>query len=345
MFAPQQLGVSGQPVGKPQMIARGGRDQLFEPLPRHLIGQQFGIGLLADGARGQEDHARRGKTVGRALLGFHHRQIGVGRKTEHAGEIRHRLADLFAVGLRHVGLGPAEIEGGGDAFAGDARRSALHDGDAAGKRGALELDLVARLVAGGFLAVVAGAQHGVARRHGDAHVGGETVGGVAAYGEPARRVQQEAEIGMDGGELDAVDRRILLPGEFAVVVEGDGDGLALDEGLIEVQAHAEVLLVAGRLNLLALVVHHARHVERVVQFEGGGGDVVVQGHEAHTGLGGEGLRVRRDLGVNGVLLHVDAGAAVLRQGGARAADAERQSENEGERTVTRHESLVLPEYP
>ena len=139
---------------------------------------------------------------------------------------------------------------------------------------------------------------------------------------------------MDGGELDAVDRRVFLAGEFAVVVEGDGDRLALGQRLLEAQPHGEILLVARRRNLLALVVHHARDVERVVQFEGGGGDVVVQRDEAHARLGGEGLGCRRDLGVDGVLLHVDARAAVLRPGGA---GAERQSENGGERTITKHE--------
>ena len=51
-------------------------------------------------------------------------------------------------------------------------------------------------------------------------------------------------------------------------------------------------------------------------------------------FGGEGLGGGRDLGVDGVLLHVDAGAAVLRPGGG---GGERQSESGGERTITKHE--------
>ena len=139
---------------------------------------------------------------------------------------------------------------------------------------------------------------------------------------------------MDGGELDAVDGRILLPGELAVVIEGHGDGLAFGQRLLESQAHGEILLIARGLDLFALVIDHARDVERVVQLEGGGGDVVVERDEAHARLGGEGLGVRRDLGVDGVLLHVDAGAAVLRPGGG---GGERQGESGSERTITKHE--------
>ena len=187
VFAPQEFGIGGQSVGEPQVIARGGRDQFLEPLAGHLVGQQLGVDLFADAARGQENHARGGKAVGRAFLGLHDGEIGVGRQAEHAGEIRHGLTDLLAVRLRHFRFRTAEIEGGGDAFTGHARRLTLHDGDAAGKGGAIELNLVARLVADGFLAIVAAAQHGIAHRHGDVQVGGEAVGGVAADREPARR--------------------------------------------------------------------------------------------------------------------------------------------------------------
>src|ERR1019366_7585879 len=159
----------------------------------------------------------------------------------------------------YVRLRAAEKQGGGDALAGPAGREILDDVDAAGKRGALELDLEAGLVAGDFLAVEAAAQHGVTHGHGDMQVGGETVGGIAADGEPARRVHEVSEVGMDGGEPDAVDGGIFLPGELAVVVEGDGDGLALDERLLKTEADGEILLVAGGRNLLARAIHHARH--------------------------------------------------------------------------------------
>ena len=69
---------------------------------------------------------------------------------------------------------------------------------------------------------------------------------------------------MDRRELDAVDRRILLAGEFAVVIEGDVDGLAFDKGLLEAEPDGEILLIARRRNLLAFVVHHAGDVECVV---------------------------------------------------------------------------------
>jgi len=211
VLAPEELGISGQPVGEPEMIARGGGEQLLEPLARHLIGQQLGVGLPADAARREEDHAGRRIAVGRAFLGLHDGQIGIGRNAEQAGKIRHGLADLLAVSLRHVRLRTAEIEGGGDAFAGHAGRGVLDNGDAAGERGTLELDLEAGLIAHGFLAVETAAQHGVAGGHGDMQVGGETVGGIAADGEPARGVQQVSEVGMDGGELDAVDGESSCP--------------------------------------------------------------------------------------------------------------------------------------
>ena len=151
MLAPEELGIGGQAVGEPEVIARGGGEQFLEPLARHLVGEEFRIGLLADAARGEEDHTGRRIAVGRALFGFHDGEVGVGRNTEHAGEIRHGLAGLLAVELGHFGLRTAEIERGGYAFAGDFGGLSFYDGDAAGKRGVVELDFVAGLIADGSL--------------------------------------------------------------------------------------------------------------------------------------------------------------------------------------------------
>ena len=91
---------------------------------------------------------------------------------------------------------------------------------------------------------------------------------------------------MDGGEADAVNRRFLGAGEFAVVGKDRGVSLALGQGRLEGKPHAEILLVARHLDGLAAGVLHARQVERVVQLEAGRGDVVVGRREAHRRLGG-----------------------------------------------------------
>ena len=106
MLGPEQLGISGQAVGEPEMIAGSGGEQFLAPLARHLVGQQLRVGLLADSARGQEDHTGRRIAVGRALFGFHHGQVGVRRHTIDAGEIRHDLADLLAVSCAISASGP-----------------------------------------------------------------------------------------------------------------------------------------------------------------------------------------------------------------------------------------------
>ena len=116
---------------------------------------------------------------------------------------------------------------------------------------------------------------------------------------------------MDGGELDAKNGRIFVAGEAAVVVERERDGLARGERLLEAQPQGGILLVAGSGNLLAFFIHHARHVERVVQFEGGRGDAVAHGQETHAGLGCQRRGVRRDFRLDGVLLDIDAGGGAV----------------------------------
>ncbi len=325
------------------MIARGGPHQLLPPLPRNLVGDQLGAGLAADAARRQKNQARRGIAVGRALFGLHHRQIGIGRQAEHAREIRHHLAGLLSVGLRHVRFRPAEVERSGDALRRHFHGISLDHRNAAGKRRMLELEFEYILVAGRLARVHAAAQHGVTRGHGDAHIGRKAVGGIAAHGEPAGRVHQVREIRMDGRELNALDRRVFLPRQPAVVEKRDGDRLALGERLLEAQPHGGILLVARGGNLLVLGVQHARNVERVVQLERRRGDVVVERREPHHGLHRDELLVGRDFRVDGVLLDVDAGAPLLRRRGHRQ-QAGRHGRGNRDTEITKHERLVLPEF-
>ena len=129
------------------MVARSGGNRFLPPLPRHLIGEQFLVGLGADAAGRKKDHAGRGVTVGRAGFGFDNSHVGVRREAEHAGEIRHQRSYGLAFGLRHGGFGTAEIQAGGDALGLHLGGLILHHGDAAGKRRPGVLDVVDILIA------------------------------------------------------------------------------------------------------------------------------------------------------------------------------------------------------
>ena len=143
----------------------------------------------------------------------------------------------------------------------------------------VELEVVNHLVAGRLRGFDPRRQHLIPGRHGDVHLGGKAVRGVSADGKPARRIHQEGVFIVDGRELDAVDRRIFVPGEMAVVTEGDGDGLALGQRLVEAEPHAEILLRSRRRDLLAALVHHFGNVQRVVQLERRRVDILVQRRE------------------------------------------------------------------
>ena len=172
--------------------------------------------------------------------------------------------------------------------------------------------------------------------------GREPVGGVTAHREPARRIHQVADLGMDGREGNSINRRIFLARQLAIVIERDRDRFPFGQRRLEAQTHGKILLAAGRRNRLALFVHHARNVQRVVQLEGSRRDIVVGWHEPHRGFGFQGLRVGGNLGVDGVLLHVDPrrGTAVLRhaQPGSRQGCQKNSA-------ITKHEQPVLPEFP
>jgi hypothetical protein len=73
----------------------------------------------------------------------------------------------------------------------------------------LEMKAVDHLVAGRLVRVEAAAQHLVSGGNGDVQVRREAVGSVTADGKPARGIQQEGVIGVNGGELDAVDRGVF----------------------------------------------------------------------------------------------------------------------------------------
>ena len=90
---------------------------------------------------------------------------------------------------------------------------------------------------------------------------------------------------MNGRELDAVDRRILITREAAIVIERYVDRLALGERLVEIQTHAEILLRPRCRHLPPAIIRHPRYVQRIVQLECRRGDVVLQRHEADCRLG------------------------------------------------------------
>ena len=234
----------------------------------------------------------------------------------------------------------------GDAFGGDFSGGILDHRDAARKRGLGEAEAVDHLVTRGLMRIDAAAQHLVSVGNGDVHVRREAVGGVTADGEPARGIQQEGVIGMDGGELDAVDRRIFRAAEAPFIDElGDGR-LAFRQRRIERQLFGEVLRVAGVLDGGAFAIDNFRHVQRVVQFEGGRAGIVVERHEAHFGGGDEGLRGGLDFGVDSVVVHANAGAAFrLRECGGGYQRQRQRCEGdrpEGGGTATKHERIVLP---
>ena len=191
-----------------------------------------------------------------------------------------------------------------------------------------------------LVGVQSAAEDGIAHGHRHLHIGAEAVGGIAAHGEPAGRIQQERKIRVDGGELDAVDRRILLAVERAVVSETHGGEFALDQRLIELHPDGEILLVAGGLQLLALVVHHAPQSQCVVQLEGGRGDAFIQREEVQGGGGRDSRGIGRDFGVDQIVLDFDPGTAIL---GERS---QRPGENQQDtNALTKHEQLLPPISP
>ena len=62
-------------------------------------------------------------------------------------------------------------------------------------------------------------------------VGGEAVGLVPDHGEPAARIEEIGDRIADRCELEAFNRAALSVVEQAVVAEGVGIGLALDQRL------------------------------------------------------------------------------------------------------------------
>ena len=146
---------------------------------------------------------------------------------------------------------------------------------------------------------------------------------------------------MNGRELDTVDRRILVAREAAIVIERHDDRLALGEGLVEIQTHAEILLRARRRHLPPAIVCHTCHVQRVVQLECRRGDVVLQRHKADRRLGRQSLRVFVDLGVDDVVLDINAGAALLSRRGRGRSERYHDPRHE-DPDVTKHVLHVLP---
>ena len=176
---------------------------------------------------------------------------------------------------------------------------------------------VDHLVAGRLVGVDAAAQHLVPGGDGDVQVRRKAVGSVAADGEPARGIQEESVVGVNGGELDAVNGGIFSAAQATFVGKLQRGRLALWQRLIEAESHGEVLGVARVVDLGALAIDHARYGQRIIQLEGGRAGVVVQGDEAHFGGGDEGLRGWLDFGVDGVILDSNARAALLRLSGRR----------------------------
>src|SRR5450755_2665614 len=155
---------------------------------------------------------------------------------------------------------------------------------------------------------------------------------------------------MYGGELDAVYRRVFAAAEAPVVGELDRGRLTLRQGLIEAEPHGEILLAARIAHLAALAIDHARDRQGIVELEGGRTGVAVERDETHFRGGGKRLRGRLDLGVDGVMLHSNARAALLRlRGGSQAYERQGGEYHRPEaccgpkpcRAATKHRRVVL----
>ena len=238
----QQFGVAGAAVGQPQRIARRRRNQLSPPLPRQLIRQNTLRHQIADCPRRKEHEPRTRVAVRRAIFGFHEREVGLRRQSIEAGEVRHDLARLFSVGVRHV-RARAEVERADHAFGCHLLRLPLNDGDASGKRLMRVVERVHGLVGARMVHMRNAAGDDVEPGwHGDAGVGGKAVRSVAGYREPAARVHQIGIIGVDSGEPDAVDGRIFGAGKAAVVGERQSGGFTFRQRFGKREPHGEVLL-------------------------------------------------------------------------------------------------------
>ncbi len=86
--------------------------------------------------------------------------------------------------------------------------------------------------------------------------------------KPARRVHQVRDVVLDGAEFDAVNRRVFLAGQPPIVSERQRSGFAFHQRGRKAHLDIHVLPRPRGGNLVAAVIHHARDIECVVQFEG-----------------------------------------------------------------------------
>ena len=110
---------------------------------------------------------------------------------------------------------------------------------------------------------------------------------------------------MNRGELDAPHGRFFRAGQLSAIDKRQGGRFALGQRLRQAQPDGHVLRNPRCGHLPAGFVGHAIQGQGVVQLESKAGGVV-QGGEADLGRGLNGLGVRIHLGIDGVVVHVDA---------------------------------------
>jgi len=99
-----------------------------------------------------------------------------------------------------------EPERGGQPIGGVLDRLAFFDCDIAGERGLREIEPEgAPIAARNRFGIDAARDYRVSLRDGEVDLRGKAVSRISAYGKPARGVEEECVIRLDGGEFDAVD--------------------------------------------------------------------------------------------------------------------------------------------
>ena len=216
------------------MIPRAGRDLIAPPLARDLIRHQPRIYRGANAARRKKHQAGRGVTSRRALFRLDERNIGRRCQPEETRQLGHDFAGFIAVSLRHR-FRLSQIERRSGALRGNPLRLAFHQRNVTreARRLRLEAPYVSRL------RVDAIRQHAELRRRGDLEIHRVAIGRVTVDREPTSRIHQKRVVVLDGREPDAVNRRLFLAGQHALINEAQRGRRVLRQRLRQRYGHLE----------------------------------------------------------------------------------------------------------
>jgi len=130
------------------------------------------------------------------------------------------------------------------------------------------------------------------------HLGGEAVGQVAGHGKPARRIEQVSNRLLNRGQLEPLDRAVLVAGNRALVLERPVRYLALGNGRGRGYADGPVRRPLAGEQLPGLI-RNPGDLQRRMKAEVDHLGVLRRGKADHR-LGRQVVRGRIQFGVDGV---------------------------------------------